>query len=30
MSVPGAGFGMVSETGILLMIETTWEFRNAA
>ena len=27
MSVPGAGYGMVCETGILLVIETTWEFR---
>ena len=30
MSVLGAGCGMVCETGILLVIETTWEFRNAA
>ena len=30
MSVPGAGCGMVCETGILLVIETTWELRNAA
>ena len=30
MSVPGAGCGMVSETGIVLVIETTWEFRNVA
>ena len=30
MSFPGAGCGMVCETGILLVIETTWEFRNVA
>ena len=30
MSVPGASCGIVCETGILLMIETTWEFHNAA
>ena len=30
MSIPGAGCGMVRKTGILLVIETTWEFRNAA
>ena len=29
MSVPGAGCGMVCKTGVLLMIETTWEFRDA-
>ena len=29
MSVPGAGCEMVCKTGILLVIETTWEFRNA-
>src|SRR4051812_13907473 len=29
MSVLGASCGMVCETGILLVIETTWEFRNA-
>ena len=30
MSVSGAGYGMVCETGILLVIATTWEFRTAA
>ena len=30
MSAPGASYGIVCETGILLMIETTWDFRNAA
>ena len=30
MSFPGASCGMVCETGILLVIEATWEFRNAA
>ena len=30
MSALGAGCGMVSKIGILLVIETTWEFRNAA
>ena len=30
MFVPGAGCGMVCKTGILLVIETTWEFRNTA
>ena len=29
MSVPGAGCGMVCETGILLVIETTWEFHSS-
>ena len=30
MSWPGAGHGIVLKTGILLAIETTWEFHNAA
>ena len=30
MSWPGAGHGIVFKTGILLVIETTWEFHNAA
>ena len=30
MSAPGASCGIVCETGILLVIETTWEFRNVA
>ena len=30
MSAPGASYGIVCETGILLVIETTWEFRNVA
>src|SRR3954466_827278 len=30
MSWPGAGRGIVFKTGILLVIETTWEFHNAA
>ena len=30
MSIPGASCGIVCGTGILLVIETTWEFRNAA
>ena len=30
MSAPGASYGILCETGILLVIETTWEFRNAA
>src|SRR3954471_22264157 len=30
MSGPGAGRGIVCKTGILLVIETTWEFHNAA
>ena len=29
MSVPGESCGIVCGTGILLVIETTWEFRNA-
>src|SRR3954466_14673441 len=30
MSGPGAGREIVCKTGILLVIETTWEFHNAA
>src|SRR3954467_6705991 len=30
MSWPGAGRGIVFKTGILLVIETTWEFHSAA
>ena len=30
MSSPGAGCGIVCKTGILLVIETTWDFHNAA
>src|SRR4051812_5324039 len=30
MSCPGAGRGIICKTGILLVIETTWEFHNAA
>ena len=30
MSWPGAGCGIVFKTGIPLVIETTWEFHNAA
>ena len=30
MSVPRASYGIVCETGILLVIGTTWEFSNAA
>ena len=30
MSGPGASCETVCETGILLVIETSWEFRNAA
>src|SRR3954465_9392871 len=30
MSWPGAGRGIVFKTGILFVIETTWEFHNAA
>ena len=30
MSVPGTSYGIVCGIGILLVIETTWEFRTAA
>ena len=30
MFAPGASYRIVCETGILLVIETTWDFRNAA